>query len=330
MRLKSPAKSAYQKQMTLIAVLWPGSSFSCCPDRQERRLEPSACRRPGRSRSGFRKSNYSCSCSHLPTRQDASRKSRTTNLGPFGEVIRATGPMAKANPFRFCTKYQDDESDLLYYTFRYYNASTGRWLSRDPIEEKGFKRTLLVYGRATPGQLLRAKSGLNPLASMRNDPVNTIDLFGLYTPRGPVPDGVCCLETGYAKTCEQICRLAAANPEMNNPNTRPGVVVCYHGKVCPCIFGDPTTGWTPEECPSLKEIILDHEQDHAGKTKCHSCGFFLAGEDDIPDLPGGECEQRKQTLGRLQEAVVTLNGRCKYMAERWMANLTDWLSKNCH
>ncbi len=33
--------------------------------------------------------------------------------GPFGEVIRATGPMAKVNPFRFSTKYQDDETDLV-------------------------------------------------------------------------------------------------------------------------------------------------------------------------------------------------------------------------
>jgi RHS repeat-associated protein len=57
--------------------------------------------------------------------------------GPFGEVIRATGPMAKTNPFRFSTKYQDDETDLLYYGYRYYSASTGRWISRDPIEEKG-------------------------------------------------------------------------------------------------------------------------------------------------------------------------------------------------
>jgi RHS repeat-associated protein len=55
--------------------------------------------------------------------------------GPFGEVIRATGPMAKANPFRFSTKYQDDESDLLYYGYRFYNQSQGRWLSRDPIQE---------------------------------------------------------------------------------------------------------------------------------------------------------------------------------------------------
>ena len=49
--------------------------------------------------------------------------------GPFGEVIRPTGPMAKANPFRFSTKYQDDESDLLYYGYRYYKPSTGTWLS---------------------------------------------------------------------------------------------------------------------------------------------------------------------------------------------------------
>jgi RHS repeat-associated protein len=57
--------------------------------------------------------------------------------GPFGEVIRATGSMAKANPFRFSTKYQDDETDLLYYGYRYYSASNGRWLSRDPIDENG-------------------------------------------------------------------------------------------------------------------------------------------------------------------------------------------------
>ena len=57
--------------------------------------------------------------------------------GPFGEVIRATGPMAKANPFRFSTKYQDDETDLLYYGGRYLKTTTGGWLSRDPIDEPG-------------------------------------------------------------------------------------------------------------------------------------------------------------------------------------------------
>jgi len=58
--------------------------------------------------------------------------------GPFGEVIRATGPMARVNPFRFSTVYQDDETDLLMYVHRPYSASTGRFLSRDPFREVGF------------------------------------------------------------------------------------------------------------------------------------------------------------------------------------------------
>jgi len=58
--------------------------------------------------------------------------------GPFGEVIRATGSMAKVNPFRFSTQYQDDETDLLMYLHRPYSPSTGRWLSNDPIMEAGF------------------------------------------------------------------------------------------------------------------------------------------------------------------------------------------------
>ena len=81
----------------------------------------------------------------------------TYEYGPFGEVIRATGPMAKANPFRFSTKYQDDETDLLYYGNRYYNASTGRWLSSDPIGEDG---------------------GLNVYGFVSNDGINSWDAIG--------------------------------------------------------------------------------------------------------------------------------------------------------
>ena len=104
--------------------------------------------------------------------------------GPFGEVIRATGPMAKVNPFRFSTKYQDDETDLLYYGYRYYNASTGRWLSRDPIAEKG---------------------GANLYAFARNDAQDRVDVLGQdvnlppggnplnpwpYSPLPPYQDGL--------------------------------------------------------------------------------------------------------------------------------------------
>jgi RHS repeat-associated protein len=66
--------------------------------------------------------------------------------GPFGEVIRATGPMAKVNPFMFSTTFYDWETGLYYYGHRYYNPSTGRWLSRDPIGERGGKNLYCFLG----------------------------------------------------------------------------------------------------------------------------------------------------------------------------------------
>lgn len=57
--------------------------------------------------------------------------------GPFLELLRATGPLARLNPFRASTKYHDDETDLLYYGYRYLSTVTGRWLSKDPLGEFG-------------------------------------------------------------------------------------------------------------------------------------------------------------------------------------------------
>lgn len=57
--------------------------------------------------------------------------------GPFGEPIRASGTQAKTNPFRWSTKFTDGETDLVYYGYRYYSASLGRWINRDPAEERG-------------------------------------------------------------------------------------------------------------------------------------------------------------------------------------------------
>ncbi len=77
----------------------------------------------------------------------------TYEYGHFGELLRATGPMAKANLFRFSTKYQDGETDLLYYGYRYYNPGTGRWPNRDPIGELGGKN---LYGFAFNDPLSKA------------------------------------------------------------------------------------------------------------------------------------------------------------------------------
>jgi RHS repeat-associated protein len=66
--------------------------------------------------------------------------------------------MAKSNPFRFSTKYQDDETDLLYYGYRYLNPSSGRWVSRDPVGEA---------------------AGPNVFAFCKNLPPSRCDILGL-------------------------------------------------------------------------------------------------------------------------------------------------------
>jgi RHS repeat-associated protein len=62
---------------------------------------------------------------------------------PFGAVVSQTGSEASNNFFRFSTKYQDEETGLDYYGYRYYDAGTGRWISKDPIGEKGGRN---LYG----------------------------------------------------------------------------------------------------------------------------------------------------------------------------------------
>jgi len=99
--------------------------------------------------------------------------------GPFGEVIRQTGPMAKVKPFRFSTKYQDDESDLLYYGYRYYKASSGTWVNKDPLGEIGF--TVLInsqFQKLLTGKITRLNSK-NIYSFLDNKPISYSDVFCL-------------------------------------------------------------------------------------------------------------------------------------------------------
>jgi RHS repeat-associated protein len=76
--------------------------------------------------------------------------------------------MAQVNPFRFSTKYQDDETELLNYMLRYYGARAGRWLNRDPLVERG---------------------GLNLYGFVGNEPISFIDPLGLNSQIVEGPNG---------------------------------------------------------------------------------------------------------------------------------------------
>ena len=80
---------------------------------------------------------------------------------PFGNLTQnddkdGSGYNA-VNPFKFSTKYHDEETDLYYYGYRYYDSAVGRWLSRDPIEEQG---------------------GINLYGFVYNSPLNWFDILG--------------------------------------------------------------------------------------------------------------------------------------------------------
>jgi RHS repeat-associated protein len=69
----------------------------------------------------------------------SSTKTAVYDYDPFGQPIRVNEPEAGLNPVRFSSKYTDAETGLCYYGFRYYQPETGRWLSRDPLGERGGK-----------------------------------------------------------------------------------------------------------------------------------------------------------------------------------------------
>ena len=77
--------------------------------------------------------------------------------GPFGERLTATGALADVNTVQFSSKERDAFTGFYYYGQRYYNPSTGRWLSRDPIQEQG---------------------GVNLYGMVGNNPINFWDYLG--------------------------------------------------------------------------------------------------------------------------------------------------------
>jgi RHS repeat-associated protein len=76
---------------------------------------------------------------------------------PFGNLVNQAGAFADDNPYRFSTKYLDQETNLYYYGYRYYSPQLGRWISRDPIGEEG---------------------GENLVSFVQNNPTGFIDILG--------------------------------------------------------------------------------------------------------------------------------------------------------
>jgi RHS repeat-associated protein len=190
----------------------------------------------------------------------------------FGNLVQATGPMATANNILSSSKYFDWETGLYYYGYRYYNANTGRWLSRDPIEEKGGfdlyancqndlvdeadplgladlvkGATLLMQHNGPPGGFANL---LQPLGYVWNLPNTAIGLLwgGLGIPFGASV-------TNNGNNAIQFIN----DPLMIGGNITIGNVQCYNPKIGPNVrdvwwytngvvtFGDHENAHVPQE-----------------------------------------------------------------------------------
>ena len=104
--------------------------------------------------------------------------------GPFGELI--SGSMVGA--YGFSTKWQDPVTGMHDYGFRWYSASLGRWLNRDPIGERG---------------------GLNLYGFVGNSPLGRVDVLGLsFDPFAAFNVGkkVCCKDGRPVSAYTHCCR----------------------------------------------------------------------------------------------------------------------------
>jgi len=88
---------------------------------------------------------------------------------PYGNIISQDGSLADAFTHRFSTKPYEAETGLIRYQIRSYIPALGRWLSRDPMQEKG---------------------GVNLYAFNQNDGANFVDPLGLEEWGWPVNGSV--------------------------------------------------------------------------------------------------------------------------------------------
>lgn len=91
----------------------------------------------------------------------------TYQFDAYGNTVATTG--SAANPFLFTGQYRDPETSLYYLRARYYDPTTGQFISRDPVVP-----------------LTRS-----PYAYVRGNPLNSTDAAGLDCSWNPLDWGSC-------------------------------------------------------------------------------------------------------------------------------------------
>jgi len=233
---------------------------------------------------------------------------------PFLQVIRATGPLSKINPFLGATKFYDWETSLYYYGYRYYEPAVGRFLNQDPFGELGFE---VVANRPRPPPEKLSEFMLAALDAVRkfihsspniaglenasiiqtgliyvfvlNNPVSQYDPLGLDCPAcdgiGPIPNPI--TSDGGLRCCAQHDQCF----DQNNCSASSWASTLY--KLDQLAHGIPVT-FTPCEICNLSVLACMVNQPSTGpKYYCRKQHRFInignSRTDDFPDLSAAKC-----------------------------------------
>ncbi len=141
----------------------------------------------------------------------------------FGRVTGDSNPGFQ--PFGFAGGLYDPDTGLTRFGERDYDARVGRWTSKDPIRFDGGSTNLYAY--------------------VLNDPVNAIDLTGLFTspdeyhtkvcPREPNVTDRCtchCVYQGEGSSCQSDCEKCELNTKMSAQDICKCVCKVYGGTQC--------------------------------------------------------------------------------------------------
>jgi RHS repeat-associated protein len=168
----------------------------------------------------------------------------TYTYDSFGKVTNFAGTLS--NPFQYTGHGSDPETNLDYYRFRYYDPSTGRFLSEDPIAFSG---------------------GIDFYSYVRNHPLDYVDLFGLSCCKksppppppnqNPIPNGISKDYEAYWKCVNNVtveCEMP--EPPSGNPFEPPGGPGGDMG-VTPNEGTIPLPQWKiPDACECLRQHPL--------------------------------------------------------------------------
>jgi len=184
---------------------------------------------------------------------------------PFGNTTLATGAKAADFSHRFSSKFLDTETALYYYGYRFLNTEMGRWVSRDPIDERGSR---LERGHLRESASLRVASASeigHAYGFVRNQPESHIDPTGLSLTESfcnaimPFPsgdkyliDGGTCYNLGcLKKVCPDFlhCMLGGIGSGVKNLGT------CLIGCLPSLIWGAPGYGACVGICVGADTVI---------------------------------------------------------------------------